>query len=84
MSIVEVPRTLILNNVQFTEEEIKNLKELYKDLDMAIFLKSEVRKRDSVLQKALLSGAVVNLSIEFGDSVTLNLTQQGRMLLGKV
>lgn len=84
MGLVDQPRTLILNNIPFTEEEIKELKGYYPEMDLAVFEKIDVRKKKPVLQKALMSGAIVSLSIENGDKVTLNLTQDGRSLLGKV
>jgi len=83
MALVEQPRTIILNEVSFSEEEIKELKKHYSELDMAIFDKAKVRA-EAILQKGLTSGAIVCMKPEVGDQVTLHLSQDGRKLLNKV
>lgn len=81
--IIDTPRTLTLNDVVFTVDEVDQLKAAYPTMDFQVFEKEAVRT-ESFLQKALLSGAVASLAIESGEQVTLNLTQDGRALLGKV
>jgi len=79
--IQDVPRKLILRDVEFTEGDVAHLGELFPVMDMAQVSPAEVRS-DLILQKALLSGAVVCNSIQ--NPVVLNLTQDGRALLQKV
>ena len=82
-TIIDQPRTLTMNGVTFLVSEVAELQALFPTLDMLILPKQEIRD-NVILQKAILSGAVVNKLMQAGDSATLNLTQAGRALLGKI
>jgi len=79
--IRDVPRKLVLRDVEFTEGEIDQLVVLFPVMDM-VQVAPEVVRSNQILQKALLAGAVVCNSIS--TPVVLNLTQDGRALLAKV
>jgi hypothetical protein len=82
-SIQDIPRTLIMNGQSFADSEVKYLQSVFPDLDMAILPKAQIRQ-DRTLQKAILAGAVLYNTVEYGSNATLNLSQDGRALLGKI
>lgn len=84
MALVDKPREIILNDISFSEVEIITLKKLFPEMDMVRLSHEEVRKTPE-LNKGIMAGAVAFLkTTPEGTLVELNLTQQGRLLLGKV
>ncbi len=82
--IKETPRTLTMNNISFTEDDVKQLNTLFGAMDMQVLPKLQVRQ-SKILQNALLAGALISGNIETSkNTCTLNLTQAGRDLLGRV
>lgn len=82
--IQDVPRTLVLNDQPFTVPEIRYLKGLFPHLDMVVLPKIKIRL-DVTLQKSLRAGAVLCGTVQTsGDTAMLSLTQDGRLLLGKI
>lgn len=82
--IEDIPRTLIMNDEDFSEGDLRYLLSLFPDMDMAIIDKRSIRQ-DTVLQKAIASGAIVcNIVQTTGTTAQLSLTQDGRVLLGKI
>lgn len=82
-TIFDTPRTLTMNGITFLESDLVALQLLFPEMDMLVSTKEAIR-HSPVLQKAILSGAAVSKQIEAGGSATLNLTQAGRALLGKI
>ena len=81
--LIDQPRKLILQGFEFTEDEIRFLKSLFPQMDLAILPKAEIRSSHAI-KKALEAGAVLCNDISTNERVTLNLSQDGRELLGKV
>lgn len=81
--ITEKPREIILNNISFSEQELIEIKQYFSTKDSFLFKQSE---RDILkkLQKALRAGAVLCLTPPSDGMITLNLSQKGRLLLGKI
>lgn len=81
--ITEIARKFVLNSIEFSEQEVADIKALFPKMDMAVMKKKEIT-RSKCLQKALKAGAVLTMSIQPGDNVTLSLSQQGRFLLERI
>ena len=79
--IQDVPRTLVLNGFPFTGADIFELKQLFPVLDMVNLKKRRIRQ-DILIQKAMQAGALLCLNVQTSnDCATLNLTQDGKLLV---
>lgn len=82
--IIETPRTLSYNGATFTDADVQFLKSQFLDLDMSMQYIVDVR--NSTVWSNAISSAIVVIRIvnPTAQQVTINLTQAGRQLLGKV
>ena len=74
------PKKIIVKDIEWSTEEIQNLKNLF-DGKLAVNLeKREIRNSD-LLQKAMQSDVVQNLNVQEGDRAQLFLSQVGLDLM---
>ena len=82
--IQDIPRMFVLNEEPFTIQDVQYLLALFPLMDMAVLDKALIRK-DDILQRAIRAGVLLcNGAQASGPSVMLSLTQDGRLLLGKI
>lgn len=82
-TIIDTPRSIAINGVSFSVSDIQTLQSYFPVMDMVVLTKVVIRG-DAILQKALIAGVVVNNRLDAGPTTTLNLSQDGRALLGTV
>lgn len=81
--IQDVPRTLVLNGISFSAQDVYDLKQMFPVLDYVTLPKRQIRE-SVLLQKCLLAEAIACNSVQTGtDSAALNLTQDGKLLIAK-
>jgi hypothetical protein len=84
MAVTVVPQAFTVEGISFSAEDVLELKTLFQSLDMILLPKSDIRTNSS-LQKAVQAGvALCNLVDTTSDQAILNLSQDGRILLGKI
>jgi hypothetical protein len=82
-TITDTPRSIAINGVSFSVDEVSVLQTYFPVMDMVVLSKEQIRETE-VLQKALVAGVVMSLRLDSGDTTTLNLSQDGRALLEKI
>lgn len=73
----------VIPEIEWTEEEIQHLQNLFKAGDYLKVPRNQIRE-DSILQKAITAGISLCLLIDVNLNATLNLSQNGRQLLGHI
>jgi hypothetical protein len=82
-TITDTPRSIAINGISFFVDEIQTLQSYFPVYDQVTLDKTLIRQT-VVFQKALSAGVLVSNRLDFGQTTTLNLSQDGRALLESV